>query len=72
VTWAGLLAGVRLLARRSPSWWGAVLACAMITPVLLAGGWTLLAPAVFGATAYVATSKTSADRQPGELEGVVT
>jgi len=72
VTWAGLLAGVRLLPRRSPSWWGAVLACAMITPVLLAGGWTLLAPAVLGATAYVATSKTSADRQPGELEGVVT
>ncbi|MFI9815810.1 APC family permease [Saccharothrix variisporea] len=60
VTVAGLAAGLRLLPRRSPVWWGTVVALVVMTVVLLFSGYFLLVPAVLAGISVAYSGRSRA------------
>ncbi|MDD7835085.1 APC family permease [Paenarthrobacter sp. AB444] len=54
VTAFGLAAGVVLLRRRTPAWYGVIVAAAVMLVVLVFSGWALLVPAGLGVAALAA------------------
>jgi amino acid efflux transporter len=52
VTAFGLLAGIRLLAARTPAWYGVIVAAAVMAAVLLFSGWALVVPLGLAAAAF--------------------
>ncbi|WFE20242.1 amino acid permease [Solwaraspora sp. WMMD937] len=62
VTVAGLVAGVRLLPRGTAVWWGAVLAAAVMSVVLLFSGVALLVPFLLGVAAVVGARRLGRPR----------